>query len=242
MARAMKQGQQTFEFRCWGGKRKGAGRPPKAPRSSERHKARLRFHRPTPVHVTLRVVAPIGTLRRRAVYQAILRAMAVVLGRSDFRIVHISLEDDHVHLICEAETHTALASGMKAFQSSAAQRLNQVISEARGRKRRGQVFADRYHAVLIKSPTQARNAIAYVVNNWRRHRKDGGLETRFWDVDYFSSGPSFPGWSELEDSPLLYEVPKGYDRLPVARPHTWLLSKGWAKAGSISMRQIPGQR
>src|SRR5689334_1948073 len=76
----------------WGGKRKGAGRPPKAWRSSEAHKQR-REHRPQyPVHVTVRVEREIGALRRRHAYHAIRRAMYVSLRRSDFRIVHIGIE------------------------------------------------------------------------------------------------------------------------------------------------------
>ncbi len=146
MARASKQGQQAFEFKTWGGKRKGAGRPPKARRSSEPHRRRERFSRPTAVHVTLRVLDGIGKLRRRAIYKAVGRAVIAVLRRTDFRIVHLSLETDHVHVICEADNHGALAAGIKAFQSSAAQHINQVLSAERGVRLRGQVFRDRYHA------------------------------------------------------------------------------------------------
>ncbi|MBA3820302.1 MAG: transposase [Deltaproteobacteria bacterium] len=242
MTRASKQGQQDLAFKTWGGKRKGAGRPPKGRRSSEPHKRRERFTRPTPVHVTLRIAEGLGKLRRRAIYQAIGRAVVAVLGMPDFRIVHLSLENDHLHLIVEAASDGALARGIKAFGSSAAQRINQVISQERGLRRRGNVFADRYHARLIGSPTQARHALAYVLNNWRRHRLDASPVTRSWEVDYFSTGPSFPGWRELDDAAFLYRVPATYERLMVARPQTWLLSTGWQKAGSISMSEVPGPR
>ena len=232
-------GQQSFDFKTWGGKRKGAGRPPKGGRSSEPHKARLRFSGPAPLHVTLRVVAPIQTLRRPDAYHAIRRSMYVVIGREGFRIVHLSIERDHLHLIVEANDHVALWEGVRAFESSAAQRLNRVITLATGIRRLGQVFADRYHARLIRSPTQARNTLSYVLNNWRRHGLDRGMETMFWDVDYYSSGPSFEGWAELDDSPFLYQTPD-YPRLSVCRPRTWLLRTGWRQAGPISMRERPG--
>ncbi|HWU90223.1 MAG TPA: hypothetical protein VN253_23325 [Kofleriaceae bacterium] len=61
----------------------------------------------------------------------------------------------------------------------------------------------------------------------------------FWDVDYYSSGPTFDGWQELDRSPFLYETPD-YSRLSVGRPKTWLLAAGWRRAGSISMRDVPG--
>ena len=65
------------------------------------------------------------------------------------------------------------------------------------------------------------------------------METMFWDVDYYSTGPSFDGWEELERSPFLYRTPD-YPRLSVSRPRTWLLARGWQKAGSISMQEVPG--
>lgn len=241
--RRAKAGEQlAFEIRTWGGKRKGAGRPRKGVRASEPHKLRERFDRTRPVHVTLRVHAEVPKLRRRPFYKAINRAAAAILDRTDFRIVHLSLEDDHIHLIVEADHNEALAEGVKAFESSAAQRINRAIGEQRRKPRRGTVFADRYHARFIGSPTQARRTIAYVLNNWRRHRRDAGMESMFWDVDYFSSGPSFTGWRELEAGHVLDPVPETYVPLPVARPQTWLLSVGWRKAGTISMHDVPGPR
>ena len=234
-----RRGQQSFEFKTWGGKRKGAGRPPKGGRSSEPHKARVRFSCTTRAHVTLRVVAPVPTLRRPAAYHAIRHALYAVVGRSDFRIVHLSIERDHLHLIVEADDHLALAGGIRTFESSAAQRLNRVASLATGTRRRGKVFNDRYHVRLITSPTQARNTLSYVLNNFRWHGQDRGMETMFWDVDYYSSGPSFDGWAELDHSPFLVQTPD-YPRLSVCRPRTWLLRTGWRQAGPISMRSIPG--
>lgn len=106
------------------------GRPPKGPRSSERHERRLDFKPKHPVHVTCRVERPIGTLRRRDAYHAIRKAMHVTLGATDFRIVHVSLERDHVHLLTEADGKYALARGMQVFQSAAARLLNKAVTKA----------------------------------------------------------------------------------------------------------------
>src|SRR5690349_18634323 len=123
MARQLKRHVQIeLRFPVRGGKRRGAGRPPKNKfRSSERHKIRERFERRKPVHVTLRLVERYGTLRKRDTYFALRKATKAVLGREDFRIVHLSPEKDHVHLVVEADTNAALSSGMQAFQISAAQ-------------------------------------------------------------------------------------------------------------------------
>jgi REP element-mobilizing transposase RayT len=237
--------QQDLDFRRdrRGGKRKNAGRPAKGPRPSERHLPRVRFDKLTVLHVTLRLVERYGTLRERDAFLALRRATAAVLERADeFRIVHASPEPDHLHLVVEAENNDALSRGMQAFQISAAQHLNRVMSKRLGRRIRGKVFADRYHARAVRSPTQARNTLNYVLNNWRRHDHDdihAPVDHRFWDVDYMSSAVSFSGWKELESESFKYTVGPEL-RLCVSPPHSWLLSAGWRKAGAISMYAVPG--
>src|SRR3954470_10901345 len=181
-----------------GGKRRGAGRPARSERSSEAHKQRPFLHARYPVHVVLRTVRAVGGLRRRCIWQAIREATLTTARREDFRIVHLSLQSTHVHLIVEAATKEALARGMQGFQISAAKHLNAAISKGRpGPRRRGTVFPDRYHAVVIDSPRQARHALSYVVNNWRKHEEDRGEVTSRWEVDWYSSGAMFPDWKEL---------------------------------------------
>jgi REP element-mobilizing transposase RayT len=229
----MRPGQIELEFKTWGGKRKGAGRPPRSYRPSEPHTTRRRSSRLTALHVTLRAETDLGTLRRRDAFFALRKATLAVAARRDFRIVHVSPERDHVHLIVEADDDVALARGIQAFESSAAQRLDRVSCRA------GKVFADRYHSTIIASPTQARHALSYVLNNWRHHKQDEGWDEQFWDVDYYSSAVGFDGWAELAERPFLFQMPPE-KRLCVAPPRTWLLRTGWRKAGSISMREVPG--
>ncbi len=240
MARASKQ--ESFELKTWGGKREGAGRPAKGERSSEPHKRRERFTRPTALHVTLGVLDEVGKLRRRAIYNAVGRAVIAVLPRADFRIVHLGLEADNVHAICEADNDGALATGIKAFQSSAAQHINQVLSAERVEQRRGQVFRDRYQARRLTSPTQARDALAFVLDSGRHHRQDTSQAPRRWRVDYFSSAPSFADWLELAGSPVPDRVPSTYEPLMVARPQTWLLAVGWQRTGTTSLDTVKGSR
>jgi len=238
VARARKKHIQQ-ELPTWGGKRKGAGRPPKNKRSSEAHKERPELKARHPLHVTLRVEKAIGTLRRLSLYHAVRKALRSILGRTDFRVVDVSLQDGHVHLIVEADNKTALAKGMQAFQIVAARFLNQAVSKERGRRRTGRVFSDRYHPKVITSPLAARHARAYVLNNWRRHGQDRGVASR---VDRFSSGVSFDGWKETGGADFLKLLPADYEPLPVSRPQTWLLSVGWRRHGLISVREVPGER
>ena len=48
-------------------------------------------------------------------------------------------------------------------------------------RRRGNVFVDRYHAEKITNPRQARRALAYVLNNWRKHFEDRDGVASTWN-------------------------------------------------------------
>jgi putative transposase len=229
-----------FEEKKRGGKRRGAGRPPSGQRSAERHKRRPFHDAQHPVHVVLRVVKAVGNLRRRQTYHAIREATRVAMRREGFRIVHLSIQRTHVHLIVEAKSKVALAAGMQGFQISAAKHLNTAISKGRpGPRRRGTVFPDRYHAVVIDSPRQARHALSYVINNWRKHAEDRGEFTRRWHIDWYASGAMFSGWKELGEKGFVLRGPPELPPILVSAPRTWLLRIGWQMHGAISCREVP---
>jgi REP element-mobilizing transposase RayT len=225
-----------------GGKRRGAGRPAKGARASEAHKRRPFLDARHPVHVVLRVERVVGALRRRLVYRAVRAATQVVLRRADFRIVHLSIQRTHLHLLVEANSKAALAAGMQSFQISAAKRLNAAISQDRpGPRRRGRVFPDRYHAETVTSPTQAHHALSYVINNWRKHQEDRG-EGRHWSFDPYSSASRFSDWLEDGEAAFGLFQPPLFKPLAVQPPRTWLLREGWKKAGPISCHSVPSRR
>jgi putative transposase len=148
--------------------------------------------------------------------------------RDEFRVVHISIQSNHIHLIVEGASSEAIARGMQRFASMTARALNRVLG------RKGKVFAHRYHRVDVTSPRQMRNALAYVLNNWRRHREDVmtvGAENEL--LDPYSTAWAFDGWEDLDELPR-------WDRLPSATPRTWLLRVGWRKVGALRVREVPG--
>lgn len=225
-----------------GGKRRGAGRKPKGWRAGERHETRPEHDAVHPVHVVLRVVSAVGSLRRRLAYRAIRAATLVTAVREDFRIVHLSIQRTHVHLLVEADDKAALSAGMHGFQISAAKHLNAAIGKERGGpRRRGPVFPDRFHAVVISSPRQARHALSYVVNNWRKHGEQHEPRARAWKIDPFSSAVTFRGWKEWSEG-FSWCVPPTYQPLIVQPPRTWLLQKGWQRDGVISYTDMPSAR
>jgi len=224
-----------------GGKRRGAGRKPNGPRAGERHEARPDFKPYHALHVVIRVEPEVGNLRRRKMYKALREATITAALRERFRIVHISLQRTHVHLLVEAEHKEALALGMQGFSISAARHINTALGDG-VRRRRGKVFADRYHVKVIKAPTQARHTIRYILSNWRHHSEDQQGLARTWLVDPFSSGILFPDWAELQDKPWMWPLRETYDPLIVRRPTTWILAEGWKLAGGpISAREVPSK-
>jgi REP element-mobilizing transposase RayT len=241
--RARPEPEQLALFKSRGGKRRGAGRKPKGRRAGSSHKARPKLLARHPVHVVLRVIGAVGNLRRRFAYQAIREATLTTARREDFRIIHLSIQRTHVHLLVEADHKDALASGMQGFQISAAKHLNAAISRGKpGPRRRGTVFPDRYHAQIITSPRQARHALSYTLNNWRKHEEDRAQPMAAWRIDWFSSAAMFPDWDEYGDAGFLWRGPPTYEPLLVYRPRTWLLREGWKKSGSISCRDVPSAK
>lgn len=243
------------------------GRPvPAGKRPSERHKTRAAFKPSTPIHIVMRVAPGISSLRDHAMYLAIRAATftafvhddkaihsrsasktSVAVGRA-FHIVHLSIQRTHIHMIVEASDRMALARGMQAFGISAARHINAVRTRrarASGRIRahekiRGQVFADRYHAVLLTTPRQVRNTLAYVLNNWRKHGESNRTLKHAWKVDPYSTAIQFGAWKERADRYTLMTIPKGYEGLLVWLPRTWLLQQGWRRYGLIGMSERPG--
>ena len=240
MRRARKRHVQQQLFKN-GGKRKGAGRKPKGNRRGTPHRMRPEVKLRHPLHVVLRVVPAVGILRKRKVYQAVREATIVAALRERIRIVHISLQRNHIHLLVEAEGKRALARGLQGFQISAARNINTMLGESCYRRRRGRVFADRYFAEAITSPRRARNALTYVLNNWRKHGEDQQGLASTWLVDPFSSGVSFPGWKELDDKDFMWPIRETYDPLIVRRPESWLLREGWKLCGPVSARDVPSR-
>src|ERR1051325_11237560 len=85
-SRGRKRHVQQELFRH-GGKRRGAGRKPGGRRARECHAARPEFKASQPLHVVMRVVREVGSLRRRELYKALREATITAAMRERFRIV-----------------------------------------------------------------------------------------------------------------------------------------------------------
>jgi REP-associated tyrosine transposase len=214
-----------------GGCRPGAGRKKQGNWGESGHAKRPPLSSRHPVHVALRLKKRLPELRERRVYSELRRVFARYLGDKSFRVVHISIQNTHLHLIVEAENKAALSHGMQSLAINAARAIN------RAWRRCGKVFAFRYSAKQIKTASYARNAISYVLNNWRRHREDFAHGRELTAIlDEFSSAISFTGWV---GNPR-FKPPRDYERLPVSAPATALLQHAWRRYGAIDPLDRPG--
>jgi REP element-mobilizing transposase RayT len=155
--------QLGFQFRTWGGKRKGAGRPPKGEKAGMPHDTRPVFRSRVPVHVTLRMRRGIWNLRAKRCFVELSKAFWNGAVRRGFKLVQYSVQGNHIHLIIEAGDNQALSQGMNALNVRIARALNRVMG------RKGSVLKDRYHAHILRTPTEVRRARNYLLTNAQRH-------------------------------------------------------------------------
>jgi len=113
--------------------------------------------------VTMRVQPGAGYLRSQSRAKLIQETLREVRERFEARIVHYSIQGNHLHLIAEAEDAHALARAMQGLATRLARRLNRL------NHRTGGVFADRYHARALATPREVAHAVRYVLNNYRHH-------------------------------------------------------------------------
>lgn len=194
----------------------------RAMRTNTPHRTRPEHSRHHPVHVTLRAVRGLPSFRRERLLR-LLRNIVRYPRYEGFQVVHYSIQHDHLHLLLEAPDKRQLSSGIRSFVIRLAKRLNKLLG------RHGRVWGDRYHRVDLRSPRQVRNALVYVLANWKKHARvppDAEI------VDGWTTAAAFRGWNAR----LTWLPPPE----PLHPPLTWLLASGWQRHGRLSFREGPG--
>jgi len=196
-----------------GGVRTGAGRPRRSDETVP-HAAREPFAPRHPLHVTMRMRRHVWNLRSQRAFRVVERALRHEQRLGLVRFVHYSVQGNHLHLVVEAPDGPTLGRRMQGFAIRLAKGLNALMG-----RRRGRVLAERYHLHVLRTPTEVRNALRYVLTNAAHHHGAPAL-------DPYSSGSWFDGW---------YTPPApGFTPCTgppaIATPRTWLLSTGWRLA------------
>ena len=214
-----------------GGPRRGAGRPPIYARPPVHHVRRPAVAGRFPCHVTLRVRKGIPSLRGKRFVRAFQRSLAQACERGSFRVVHYSVQRDHVHLLVEAAGKRALGCGMRSVAARLARAVNRVFG------RRGPVLFGRYHLRVLRTPLEVHRALRYVLLSARKHWKQRtGRKPPQVRLDDASSARWFEGWSRNG----VRGPPAGARDPEVAQAHTWLLTAGWRRYGRIDPAGVPG--
>jgi hypothetical protein len=190
----------------------------------------------------------IPSLRTAKVTREVEEAFRRACARAGFRLVHYSIQDDHVHLIVEANGAAGLGRGMKRLAGLFAFAVNRAI----GRGRTGKVLADRCHHEVLTSPRRVRNALAYVLLNARPHaakrlarlRKLGKSVKPLAParmLDAASSARWFDGWRAGAKVDRFPPPALRLGSTPAVAPaRTWLLRVGWRRHHLIDPSEIPG--
>jgi len=216
--------QLDLEFYEWGGRRDGAGRPRAIGRDNVPHRRRERHRKAHPVHVTLRARSGLPPFRGQSIAREMRRRIAEANAserlRDVFRVVHFSVQDNHVHMIVEAADARALARGVQGLAIRLARRVNAMLGI------RGGFWGERFHSRELAHPRSVRNALVYVLMNAKKHGFD-------FDVDPCSSAPWFDGFvaHAPRDGPS-----------PTRLPETWLGAVGWRRRGLVRLderRRMP---
>jgi REP element-mobilizing transposase RayT len=217
-----------------GGKRTGAGRPNLS--GLRGHQRRPILDSKHPVHVTLKLASGLPSLRRKVVFRCLRKAVQSARAKG-LRVVHFAILSNHVHLILETSEST-LRKPLQSLGISFAKRMNRLTN------RTGAVLLDRYHLHVLKTPTETRRALAYVLTNEAKHRIEGGMRKGHArpaamevSLDPFSSAFRFRDWRVLMGQRVQFRISSWseafiddwYDDI-LSEARTWLLKAGWMKA------------
>jgi REP element-mobilizing transposase RayT len=211
-----------------GGWRRNAGRKKKPGAVS--HDTRPALTRGQPQHTTVRLVDGAPNIARSYLMK-IIRKVIASSHKDGFAVIEFNVLGNHLHLINEAASKEALARGMQGLEVRLAKRLNAAL------KRRGKLFAHRYHSRSLTSPREAFNALRYVLLNRKHHGAEKKF-SKYW-VDPYSSAPWFTGWAE----PISKHADFVQDLIgtpaPTKPPSVWLLTTGWKKHGLLRFDDAP---
>ncbi|MFA6236406.1 MAG: transposase [Bacteriovorax sp.] len=140
---------------------KNAGRPTIHDKGI-RHIRREEITRPRPLHLTIKLI------RADIQNKTILKALRHAILRSrlqGLKIIHYSLEHDHIHLYAESENNNILAKAMKALGVSLVKKINKHFNS------RGTCYKTRYHLRILRSASEVKNVINYILRNGIKHKR-----------------------------------------------------------------------
>lgn len=133
-----------------------------------RHISRPKVFRPTPLHLTIKVRSNKADIQNKIILKSLHRA--IIRARlKGLKIIHYSLEYNHVHLLVEAKNNLVLHKGMQAFGITFSKAINKF------KKVKGAVYKHRYHFRQISGHRDLKNVLNYIFHNGVKHRSTNKL-------------------------------------------------------------------
>lgn len=200
---------------------KGAGRPAIHDRGI-RHIARDEIKRLTVLHLTVKIEKAKAGLKNKTTLQLLRRAI-LKARKMGLSIVHYTLEFDHVHMLVETNNNETLARGMQSFGITLSKGINKIKATS------GQVFKTRYHFRKLKTPSEIKNALAYILGNGIKHKSSSFINQYNTLMAVKNYGKLYPGFESkitdvIKHSMELLRWKEDLQRT-LASPQSFLLSQ-----------------
>lgn len=129
-----------------------------------RHVRRLRLKKASSLHLTIKVRENKADIQSKRILKALHHAIKRARLKG-LKVVHYTLEYNHLHLLVESVDNKTLHKGMQSFGITIAKAINKI------KRTKGSVYKNRYHLKLISSPRQLRNVLHYIFNNGVKHKR-----------------------------------------------------------------------
>ena len=167
-----------------------------------RHTARPFLKRPASLHLTIKVRKNKAEIKNKSVLKLLKHAIQNA-RRQGLRVVHYSLEYDHVHLLIEAENNTILGKGMQSFGVTMAKGINRL------KKLKGSVYKHRYHFRMISSVRQLKYVMNYIFTNGMKHKRSNSIQDPFNSIQAEMQNSLFTQEKVVIDETLISILDRG---------------------------------
>jgi REP element-mobilizing transposase RayT len=153
---------------------KGAGRPA-IHDVGIRHRERPKLTRLSSLHLTVKINRIKADLKNKSTLKVLKRAICNA-RKKGLRVVHFSLEYDHIHLLIESPNNSTLGRGMQSLGVTMARGINLF------KKSEGGVYKHRYHFRKISSSRELKRVMHYIFNNGVKHGTAKNLVNQYHSI------------------------------------------------------------
>jgi REP element-mobilizing transposase RayT len=153
---------------------KGAGRPA-IHDIGIRHRERPKLTRLSSLHLTIKIKRIKADLKNKSILIVLKRAIYNA-RKKGLRVIHFSLEFDHVHLLIEAPDNFILGKGMQSLGVTLVRGINKLGQTS------GEVYKHRYHFRKINSTRELKVVMNYIFHNGVKHRTAKKLVNQYHSI------------------------------------------------------------